>query len=151
MARSQKTRRCYCLLPEDATHEDAQGAALRCGVGGHAHLNFAELYGAVDYSMANAEIQRLGAKYVGEGGLQRGEYEWLAFPRVLRLHREPEKRTAQRVQLSDLSARIGPFLAEEVRRSEPGGWARVALEQILHPGRGGSAKPSENSNAELSE
>ncbi len=131
MARSQKTRRCYCLLPEDATREDAHGAAFRCGVGGHAHLNFAELYGTADFARGSAEIQRLGAKYKGERGmLERGEVEWLAFPRVLRLRREPEKRPVQRVQLNDLSARVGPFLAAAVRRSPAGTWPHVLLAEV---------------------
>jgi len=128
MARSQKSRRCYCLLPEDATHADAQSAPLRCGVGGHAHLNFAELYGATDYAAASREVQRLGAQYRGNGGLlEREEVEWLAFPRVLKLRREPEKRKAQRVQLSDLSAQVGAFLAEAKRRMPAHTWPHVLL------------------------
>jgi len=53
---SRRHRRCYCLLPEEATSESAH--ALQCGVGGHSHLTFAELYGPVDYLEANREIQQ---------------------------------------------------------------------------------------------
>jgi len=131
MARSQKSRRCYCLLPEEATHEDAQGALLRCGVGGHSHLNFVELYGSVAYAAGSAEVQRLGAQYRGSGGLlEREEVEWLAFPRVLKLRREPEKRNAQSVKLKDLSAEVGPFLAEQVRRTPVDTWPHVLLAEI---------------------
>lgn len=129
MSRSAATRRSYCLLPEEATADDAH--ALNCGVGGHSHLNFAELYGAVNYAQANCEIARLGKKYMGSGGmLEREEVEWLFFPRVLRLHREPEKRKVQRVQFNDLSARVGAFLAEAVRRTPKHTWPHVLLAEV---------------------
>ena len=126
---SRQHRRCYCLLAEEATAQTAH--SLNCGVGGHSHLNFAELYGAVDYVQANAEVRRLGAAYLGNGGLlERGEVEWLYFPRIVKLRREPMKAKQQRVQLNDLSARVGAFLAEAVRRSEPGDWPRMMLAEI---------------------
>jgi len=130
MARSKRSCRCYCLLAEEATPESAH--SLQCGVGGHSHLSFAELYGAIDYVQGSRDVQRLGAKYVGSGGLlERGEVEWLYFPRVLRLRREPEKRKQDRVQVRDLSARVGAFLASEARkRKKPQPWAQVMLENI---------------------
>jgi hypothetical protein len=123
-----KARR-YCLLPEEATA--ATTHEFHCGVGGHPHLNFVELYGAVDYASASQSVQLLGKKYIGCGGLlERGEVEWLCFPRVLRLRREPEKRKQGRVQLNDLSARVGPFLAEAVRRTKEHEWPHVLLAAI---------------------
>lgn len=128
---SRLHRRCYCLLPDEATAEDLHPPQFHCGVGGHPHLNFNELYGAVKFTKASSEIQRRGAAYQGSGGmLERGEVEWLSFPRVVRLRYEPETKKHQRLKLNDLSARVGPFLAEAVRHSPPGTWPHVLLATI---------------------
>lgn len=83
--RSRKQRRCYCLLPEGADHAEARNAGLHCGVGGHAHLSFVEVYGeGIDFAAAGVQIQRQGANYLGSGGmLERGEVEWFIFPNIL--------------------------------------------------------------------
>jgi len=131
MAHSNRTRRCYCLLPDNASAEDLHAPQFHCGVGGHSHLNFVELYGAVEFAKASSEIQRLGARFTGRGGmLERGEVEWLSFPRVLRLLLLPKTKKHQRVKLNDLSARVGPFLAEAERHSPPGTWPHVLLATI---------------------
>ncbi|HLD93912.1 MAG TPA: hypothetical protein VI703_06900 [Anaerolineales bacterium] len=132
MARSAKSRRCYCLLHEEATVHDLHAPLFHCGVGGHAHLNFKELYGDdVDFLTASFLIQQRGAKYLGEDGmLERGEVEWLSFPRVLRLRYEPQTKKHQRVKLNDLSARVGPFLAQAVRTHPPGTWPHVLLATV---------------------
>lgn len=126
---SRQHRRCYCLLPEEANPEAARN--LHCGVGGHSHLNFTELYGAVDYVAASREIAQLGAKYLGRDGLlERAEVEWLCFPRVLRLRREPEKAKQQSVQLKGLSCKVGPYLAEQLRRLPEGTWPHVMFAEM---------------------
>jgi hypothetical protein len=48
------------------------------------------------------------------------------------LRREPGKEPERYVKLHDLSARVGPFLAEAVRRSPRNTWPHVLLAEIRH-------------------
>ena len=131
---SSQHRRCYCLLPEKSAPESTKD--LNCGVGGHPHLNFLDLYGAVSYASANKQIQRFGSAYLGKGGmLDQGEVEWLCFPRVLRLRREPGKRNEQGIQMRGLSARVGAYLAEASRRLPETSWSAVMLWELTPPMR----------------
>jgi hypothetical protein len=130
MSRKHFEVRQFHLLPEEASREDTHAGRFNCGVGGHSHLLFSEVYGNVPRAEAMAGIRKYGAAYRGSGMLEREEVEWLCFPNVLRLVRRPEKRKCQRIQFNDLSARVGPFLAEAVRRTKEHEWPHVLLAAI---------------------
>jgi len=121
----------FCLLPPGATPADTH--TFKCGVGGHSHLTFFEVYGL---SPGNADvarqIRRLGPKYLGlDGWLQRGEIAWLCFPKVLRLvlPATSRKRIPGLPPMNDLSARFGEYLAACIRRRQP--WALVMQRNIV--------------------
>ena len=123
----------FCLLGPNAKPEDTH--TMHCGVGGHSHLTFFEVYGlSPGNADAARQVRRLGPKYLGhDGWLERGEIAWLCFPKVLRLvlPDTSRKRVPGLPPMNDLSARFGEYLAACIRRREP--WALVMQRNILRP------------------
>ena len=131
-----RVAREFCLLPPSAIATDTHH--LHCGVGGHSHLTFFEVYGlSPGNADAARQIRRLGPNYKGrEGLLERGEIQWLCFPKVLKLVLPDTSRSRSRgtqglPPMNDLSARFGEYLAAAIRRKQP--WALVMQRNILRP------------------
>jgi hypothetical protein len=110
--------RAFCLLPASATPEDTHSEKLHCGVGGHPHLSFTEVYGtAIPRQEAEKEVRRRGAAFRGCGGLlESGEIRWLCFPKVLQLTASLEAPVPV-MMASSVSARHGQYVAAELART----------------------------------
>jgi hypothetical protein len=124
-----KALRTFHLLAADATADDTHGEDFRCGVGGHPHLNFEEIYGrccegcgdpACDRptrAETERKMRQLGAAFKGRGGLlASGDVVWLCFPSVLKLTQCPAEAVPV-MMASDISARHGQYVAAELARS----------------------------------
>jgi hypothetical protein len=127
---SSAHRRNYHLLLAGATRADTHH--MKCGPGGHPHLSFTELYGAVDRATAARQIGLLGAAYTGhrDSLLARGDIEWLCFPGVLRIVEPAYSTKATQITIRGLSCRVGPYLAQKLRQRT--GWAEVFLADMYH-------------------
>lgn len=108
----------FCLLPATASADDTHGAEFHCGVGGHPHLSFTDVYGtAIPRREAEKEVRRLGTKFRGAGGLlESGDVRWLCFPTVLQLTAALEH-VVPVMMASDASARHGQYVAAELART----------------------------------
>ena len=146
-------RRPYCLIPSRWSLDCMKKEPPCFTPGSHVHLSTEDVYGPRRLSTYPPEIiyqrcaggqlsSRISPDFKGEGGqLDLGLIEWIDYGKVLRVKYQPPFLTG--ALLRGLSARVGEYLVQALRRHEP--WATMMLIDMRHQ----IVPPADESDATL--